>query len=49
VLLDRLVELVALLPVSLGLVDLLSGLRVEVVPLGGTLRGELVEIVAPVA
>jgi hypothetical protein len=49
VLLDLLVELVAFLAVLLGLVDLLAGLRVEFVALGGALAGLLVEFVPPVS
>jgi len=49
VLLDLLVELVALFAVFLGLIDLLAGLRVEVVAVGGALGGHLVQLVPSVA
>jgi len=49
VLLDLLVELVALLAVFLGLVDLLTGLSVEVVPAGRPLGNQLVQVVPSVA
>ncbi len=48
-LLDLLVELVALLAVFLGLIDLLASLRVQVVTGGGPLGRHLVQLVPSVA